>query len=317
MAAASELKEFVLSRVYDAPREIVWQAWASPEAMARWWGPKGFRINVVKMDFRPGGVFHYSMESRDGFVMWGRFVYREIVPNERIVWINSFSDPEGGATRAPFFDGKWPLEVLSTAELSEKDGKTTLTIRWSPINPTDAERKTFDESRDSVREGWTGTLDQLTDYLSSSDREITITRLLDAPRELVYDAMTDPKHVARWWGPRGFTTTIHEMDVRPGGVWSHTMRGPDGTDYPNYCVFIETLRPERVIFWLASAKADIPDRSFRSSWTFEAQGKKTKLTMNLVFPTKEQRDQVVRAVKAIEGGNQTIDRLSEFLAKSN
>jgi uncharacterized protein YndB with AHSA1/START domain len=81
----------------------------------------------------------------------------------------------------------------------------------------------------------------------TSAREIVITRVFDAPCELVFDAMADPKQVVQWWGPIGFTTTIHGMDVRTGGVWRHTMHGPDGTDYPNKSIFIEVVRPERIV----------------------------------------------------------------------
>src|SRR5271167_1774957 len=83
---------------------------------------------------------------------------------------------------------------------------------------------------------------------SAADREILITRDFDAPRELVWQAMTDPAQVVKWWGPRGFTTTIEEMDVRPGGTWRHVMHGPDGADYPNRCVFKEVARPRRIVF---------------------------------------------------------------------
>src|SRR3954471_663109 len=82
----------------------------------------------------------------------------------------------------------------------------------------------------------------------SSDREIVISRLFDAPRELVWAAWTDPQQVVQWWGPKGFTTTIHEMDVRPGGVMRHTMHGPDGTDYANKSVFKEVVKPERIVY---------------------------------------------------------------------
>ena len=82
----------------------------------------------------------------------------------------------------------------------------------------------------------------------SADREIIATRVFDAPRELVFKMWTDPKHVGRWWGPRGFTTTIHEMDVKPGGIWRLTMHGPDGRDYKNKVVFLEVEEPERLVY---------------------------------------------------------------------
>ena len=103
-----------------------------------------------------------------------------------------------------------------------------------------------------------------------SDREIVVTRVLDAPRELAWQAMTDPRHVAQWWGPRGFTTTIGQMDVRPGGVWTHVMHGPDGTDYPNQSVFKEVVYPERIVFAHGGSRPGGPEANFVATWTFEA-----------------------------------------------
>jgi len=150
----------------------------------------------------------------------------------------------------------------------------------------------------------------------STDREIVITRVFDAPRELVFEVWTDPKHVAQWWGPNGFTTTIHEMDVRPGGVWRHTMHGPDGKDYPNKSTFIEVVKPERIVYSHSGGRKGDPGAQFEATWTFEAQGNKTKLTLRMVFPSAAARDGVVKTYNAIEGGNQTLDRLGEQLAKT-
>ena len=99
--------------------------------------------------------------------MWGKFVYREIVVPERIVLVNSFSDEKGGLTRHPF-SPTWPLEMLSTTTFTEQAGKTTMTLQWCPLSPTEAERKTFDTSHDGMRQGWTGTLDQLAEYLAKA-----------------------------------------------------------------------------------------------------------------------------------------------------
>ena len=149
-----------------------------------------------------------------------------------------------------------------------------------------------------------------------ADREIVITRVFDAPREMVWEAWTDPTQVVQWWGPRGFTDTIHEMDVRPGGVWRHTMHGPDGTDYPNESVFIEVVKPERIVFSHGGGKPGDVGVQFQSTWTFEAQGEKTKLTLRMVFASAAARDHVVKTYRAIEGGHQTLDRLGEYLAKA-
>jgi uncharacterized protein YndB with AHSA1/START domain len=159
--------EFVISRVFDAPRDLVWKAWTEPERLFKWWGPRDFEILSAKVDLRVGGIFHYHLRSPEGLEIWGKFVYREISPPEKLVYINSFSDPAGGTTRAPFFDGKWPLEILSTVTLVAEGKKTKVTINWLPYSATKIERKTFEEAASSMQQGWSGTLENLTDYLAA------------------------------------------------------------------------------------------------------------------------------------------------------
>jgi uncharacterized protein YndB with AHSA1/START domain len=159
--------DFVISRVFDAPRELVWKVFIEVEHLKQWFAPKGFTGKVAKMDLRPGGTYHYCLLAPGGEEMWGKAVYREIVPPERLVWVNSFSDEHGGTTRHPL-SPSWPLEMLTTITFAEQGGKTKLTVRWVPINPTDEERKTFDAGHDSMNQGWTGTLDQLAAYLAKT-----------------------------------------------------------------------------------------------------------------------------------------------------
>src|SRR4051794_29606224 len=105
----------------------------------------------------------------------------------------------------------------------------------------------------------------------SSDREIVISRVFDAPRELVWQAMTDPQHVVNWWGPHGFTTTIERMEVRPDGVWQHTMHGPDGKNYPNKSIFKEVLKPERIVYSHGGGHENGPGANFVATWTFDEE----------------------------------------------
>jgi len=122
--------------------------------------------------------------------------------------------------------------------------------------------------------------------------------------------------VVQWWGPRGFTTTIEEMDVRPGGVWKLVMHGPDGTNYPNRSVFREVVKPERLVFSHGGGKAGGPSAQFVATWTFEALGDQTQVTIRMAFPSAAARDRVVKEYGAIEGGKQTLARLGELLAKT-
>jgi uncharacterized protein YndB with AHSA1/START domain len=147
----------------------------------------------------------------------------------------------------------------------------------------------------------------------ASEREIEITRLLNAPRELVFEVWTSPKHVDKWWGPNGFTNTTHKMDVRPGGEWVYVMHGPNGANFDNRIRFIEVVRPEKLVYLHDSGKDNDP-QEFQSTVTFESVGKQTKVTLKSVFKTKEARDFVVREFGAIEGGNQHLAKLDSYLA---
>ena len=164
-ATASVEPGLLITRTFDAPRALVFQAWTEPERLAQWWGPKGFPMTSCTVDLRPGGTFHYCLQSAAGNEMWGKFVYREIVEPERIVFVTSFSDAEGNITRHPL-SPEWPLEILNTLTLVEHDGKTTLTLQGAPVSATESEMATFSANHDNVRKGFEGTWKQLEEYLA-------------------------------------------------------------------------------------------------------------------------------------------------------
>jgi len=167
MSNETNPQEFIIDRTFDAPRDLVWKSLTEPERMQQWFAPKGFSSRAVKHDLRPGGTYHYCMASADGHEMWGKVVYREIVAPERLVYINSFSNAEGGTTRHPL-SATWPLEMLSTFILVDYKGKTTLILKWTPHHATEEEKQTFAAAHDGMRQGWTGTFDNLTEYLAKS-----------------------------------------------------------------------------------------------------------------------------------------------------
>lgn len=146
-----------------------------------------------------------------------------------------------------------------------------------------------------------------------ADRQIVLTRLLNAPRELVFSVWTDSQHVAQWWGPTGFTTTTQEMDVRPGGVWRFIMHGPDGTDYKNKIVYLEVVKPERLVYKHAGEE-ETEAIKFHVTVTFAERGGNTEITMKTLFETAAEREHVVTQFGAIEGGKQTLERLASYVA---
>jgi len=165
--AGQQSRPFILSREFNAPRELMWSLWTEQDHFTRWFGPKGFTMPVAKMDFRPGGLFHYCLTSSDGKELWGKAVYREIVKPEKIVWVNSFSDKNAGLTRHPFSKDLWPLELLTEVTFAEQGGRTTVTVKWLPLDSTPEERQTFDQNHESMKMGWGGTMEQLTNYLDA------------------------------------------------------------------------------------------------------------------------------------------------------
>ncbi|NUM80794.1 SRPBCC domain-containing protein [bacterium] len=147
-----------------------------------------------------------------------------------------------------------------------------------------------------------------------NDRAIVAERVFKAPRELVFKVWTDPQHISKWWGPNGFTTTSQIMDVRPGGVWIFTMHGPDGVDYPNRIVYSEIVPPEKIVYTHDSGVDDAPGQ-FQVTLLFTDEGKnKTKLSIEMLFRSAAERDEVVEKYGAIEGLNQTLSRFEELLS---
>lgn len=162
----AERNELVITREFDAPRSLVWQAWSSKEHLEKWWGPKGMALTVARLELKPGGTFLYKMTAPQG-EMWGKFVYREIEPESKMVYVSSFSNEQAEITRAPFPEiaDSWPREVENTLTLEERDGRTLLTLRSTPLTDNDAEWETFTGMIPSMNQGFGGTFDQLDAHL--------------------------------------------------------------------------------------------------------------------------------------------------------
>src|SRR3954447_11746203 len=148
---------------------------------------------------------------------------------------------------------------------------------------------------------------------ATADREIVIARVIDAPRELVFEAFTEIRHLSRWWGPEGFTTTTQSFEFRVGGEWDFVMHGPDGTDYPEWIAWTEIAPPERIAL-LHGEYRDDPN-AFESVLTFEADGAATRIGMRTLFRTKDLRDEAVEKNHAIEGGRQTLANLAAYVTE--
>ena len=281
-----------IERIFNAPVANVWKALVNVEEMRRWYFDlKGFRPEA-------GFEFRFVVE-HEGHTYDHRCKVTEVIPQKKIAYAWRYHGHEG--------------DSLVTFELFAEGNKTKLKLTHEGLETFP---KTPAFARKNFMQGWTqlvGT--SLKDFVENADREIVISREFSAPRELVWEAMTNPKHVVNWWGPRGFSTTIETMDFRVGGVWKHVMRGPDGARYPNKSIFKEIVAPEKIVFSHGGGREEGPGASFQATWTFEAlAADKTRVTARMVFPSAAERDFVAQEFGAVEGGRQTLERLGEHLA---
>lgn len=289
----SHSEPVIIERTFDAPGAVVWTALTDVEAMRRWY------FDLPEFKAEAGFEFEFTVE-HEGFTYRHLCRVTEVSPQRKIAYTWRY-------------DGH-PGDSLVTFELFPQGDKTRVKLTHSGL-------ETFPRlpgfARSNFERGWTELVGaSLKDYVENAGREIVLTREFNAPRELVWEAMTQPQHVVKWWGPRGFSTTIETMDFRVGGVWKHVMRGPDGTKYPNKSVFKEIVKPERVVYSHGGGREDGPGASFVATWSFDALGaEKTRVTLRMVFPSASDRDFVVKEFGAIEGGKQTLMRLGEHLAE--
>jgi uncharacterized protein YndB with AHSA1/START domain len=147
----------------------------------------------------------------------------------------------------------------------------------------------------------------------TTEREIVIARVIDAPRELVFEAFTEVRHLSRWWGPDGFTTTTRAFEFRVGGEWEFVMHGPDGTDYQEWISWTEIAPPERIVLLHGESRDD--PNAFESALTFRSDGATTRIEMRTLFPSKELRDEAVDKYHAVEAGRQTLNNLATYVTE--
>lgn len=290
-------KEVVLTRVFEAPRELVFKAFTDARLIPQWWGPRGHKTVVDKLELRPGGAWRIVSTDTEGGTHAFRGTHREITPPLRIVRTFEYEPMAGHIS-------------VESAEFSESQGKTTVTITSTFSNQADRDGMV----QSGMEWGATQTMDRLEELLAlgsvaTVDREVVASRLIHAPRALLYEAFTDPKQVNQWWGPQGFKNKDVHMDVRVGGEWRFTMVGPDGKEYRNRNVFKELLPPERISY----EHGEEGNTVFRSTITFEEVGQDTVVTVRLLFGNKETRDMVEEQHHAVEGAQQELEKLAAFV----
>jgi uncharacterized protein YndB with AHSA1/START domain len=289
MAAGSSViapeRTLVTTRVYDAPRERVYKAWTDPKQLAQWFPPEGFTAPVCELEVRVGGAIRIDMkgpegEPFNGALFPGRGVYREVVPNERLVF-----------TLAPEIAGRTLPTVLMMVQFEHQEGtkKTKLTIHQTLDTVADYEEMV----KTGMREGIAESLGKLAGVLSGrstdrgvtvSGRQLTLTRVYNAPRELVWEAYTDPKHIVKWQFAKDWETPFAETDVRRGGAFRIGMRPADHSEdgFSFEGTYRDVVKPERLVQIVADGRV--------MTTTFEEVLGGTRLTLSLEMAEDEERE---------------------------
>lgn len=307
-----------ISRVFDAPRALVYEAFTNPAMLAQWMGPRGFAAMDIEHDVRPGGKWRLRLHKADAETacdsggqddLWQAGTYLEVDPPKRLVYTFSWE----GRVDIPSF------ETAITATFRELEGKTVMDFKQGPFGTA--------AWRDGHEIGWTSSFDRFAEFLlapvgAEKTYELVVERVFDAARELVWQAWTDPTLAADWMGPRGFVATHFEQDARPGGKWRLCLHS-DGFDAGDGKllernlwqggVFHEIVPMERIVYTFAwDRPADVglsgPAHETLITVEFREQGAKTAMRFKQeFFPTAGERD-------GHQGGwNSSFDRFAELV----
>ncbi|MGH8047583.1 MAG: SRPBCC family protein [Chthoniobacterales bacterium] len=233
MTTTAKSNELKITRVYEAPVRLVWEAWTDPEQVAQWWGPRGFTLTTHSKDLRPGGHWAYTMHGPDGTDYENKTLYHEVEECAKLVY-----DHGGNDDRPPLF--------RVTVLFREAEGKTTMDMTMAVATPEAAE-----EIKKRIRQfGGNTTWDRLAEHLetkSSGSEKFVINRTFEAPREVVFAMWTDPLHVAKWMPPQGFTMEFLNADIRPGGRSFYRMTNGQISMHGG-AEYLEIRPPERLVY---------------------------------------------------------------------
>jgi uncharacterized protein YndB with AHSA1/START domain len=292
-------KELAITRVLNAPIELVWKVWTDPDHIKNWWGPNGFTTKIFEMDLKPGGNWEFVMHGPDGKDYKNKSIFMEVVKHKRIVY-EHVTGP------------KFQTTIHFTSQ-----GKKTL-LEWRMVFDTEEERdKTVKTFKADI--GLKQNIYKLEGYLRSvsPEREMTLTRVINASREMVFRAWTDPAQLEKWWGPKDFRNPVCNVDARPGGEILIHMQAPDKTIYPMDGEFHEIVEPEKLVFTSAALDKN-GNRLFEilNTVNFSDENGKTKITLHAaVSKITEEGRLYIDGMN--EGWNQSIDRLNALVTERN
>ncbi|MHB8193004.1 MAG: SRPBCC domain-containing protein [Bellilinea sp.] len=313
--------DLVLTRLFDAPVAMVWQAWTDPKKLMQWWGPESFTSPICKVDFRVGGKMLLCMRDPGGKDYWSTGEIREIVPMKRLVYTDSFSDAEGNIVSAAAYGmgDDFPDELLVTVEFENLGSKTRMTLTTAGLPAG--------EMLQMTGLGWSGSFDKLENSLliqnetgphklyvtiEPGKQEISYKRIFDAPRDLVFKVYTDPSLIPHFWGPQIYTTVVEKMEVKPGGQWRYIQKDDQGGEYGFHGVYHSIEAPLRIVNTFEYE--GVPGHVSLESLRFDEIDGKTVLNGLSVFQSVADRDGMAQT--GMESGmTELMDRLEALLVK--
>ena len=286
------IKELVIERVFDAPRERIFDVFTQPEHLQKWWGPMGVGIPLAEFEARPGGKIFIAERAPDGGMNYIAGVVREIDRPSRLVFAIHFADADRRRVAPPARSGlgdTWEEEIVSSVTFSAEGRRTRVTVRVIRSGLTA-------EFIEGARGGWGQTLDKLgyavVDDMTvgaPGEREIVITRTFNAPRALVYEVLTRAEHVRRWWGPRQYGPVSAAADFRAGGHYRFAQGSPQGE--VAFSGDVRESSPERIVY--VEEFEAMPGHAAVTTVTLDERAGKTFMTLRSVYQSREDRDGVI------------------------
>jgi uncharacterized protein YndB with AHSA1/START domain len=295
-------KEITITRVFDAPVERVWDAFAELDQIVKWWGPTGFTNETEKREFKEGGVWKHVMVGPDGARYINKCTYKKILKHQLVELVNGGGREGDDESRGVSFNASWKFESLGA-------DKTRITLRSVFGSPEERDRVIKDFG---AVEGGKQTLGRLAEFIAAPAWVLEISRVVNAPRARVWEAWTTPDQMKEWFAPKPFQLVIKSMDLKPGGKFSMAMRGPDGSEFPFSGTYREIVPPSKLV-WTGEFTGD-PVDSMRTTIVFAEEGGKTKVSARQTFAVMTPT--VKHATAGAQAGwTMTLDQLAAFCEK--
>lgn len=316
MAAKNKPNELYITRIYDAPVKMVWDAWVDPEKVAKWWGPRGFTLTTKSKDVKVGGTWVYTMHGPDGVDWPNKTVFHEVEKYSRLVY-----DHGGNDDRPPMF--------RVTVNFTETAGKTKMEMTMAlPTAEAAAEAKKFIK-----KAGGDSTWDRFAEYLAqeTDGKDVfVINRSFEAPLNLMFEMFTDPKHFSQWLAPTGFNMEYIRAEIKPGGTSFSCMSGANGMKMYGKATYHEITKPNRIVYtqYFCDEKENTTRHPMAPTWPeamrttiiLEAEGE-NKTRVNLTWEISGEATAIERETfhKAKAGMSQgwggSFEKLEQYLLK--